>query len=59
MVAESSNPFVDVAEGDYFYNAVLWAYANGITSGVTVDHFAPNAMYTRAEIVSFLYQAYK
>lgn len=50
-------PFTDVAEGSYYYDAVLWAVENGITSGTDTDTFAPNATCTRAQIVTFLWRA--
>ena len=54
----TENPFVDVAEGKYYYNAVLWAYENEITVGKDETHFAPDNKCTRAEVVTFLYRAY-
>ena len=48
-------PFKDVAEGAYYYKAVLWAYENGITAGVSADEFAPDQAVTRAQAVTFLY----
>ena len=45
-------------ESDYYYNAVLWAYENGITAGKDETHFAPKANCTRAQVVTFLYRAY-
>ena len=51
------NPFYDVAEGDYFFDAVLWANENGITSGVGNGQFAPHATCTRAQMVTFLWNA--
>lgn len=54
----AENPFVDVEEGRYYYNAVLWAYENGITAGKDDTHFAPDSKCTRAEVVTFLYRAY-
>lgn len=48
-------PFADVAESDWFYEAVKWAKAMGITSGVDETHFAPDAPCTRAQMVMFLY----
>lgn len=50
-------PFVDVREGDYFYNAVLWAYENGVTGGVGNDRFAPDSGAKRAEVATFIYRA--
>lgn len=49
-------PFVDVAEGSFYYDAVLWAAQNGITDGTDATHFSPNMGTTRAQIVTFLYR---
>ena len=49
------NPFVDVAESDWFYKAVLWAYENGITAGTNASHFGPDDACTREQVVLFLY----
>ena len=51
------NPFVDVAEGSYFYKAVLWALEQGITNGVDERHFAPFGNCSRAQVVTFLWRA--
>ena len=51
------NYFADVKASDYFYDAVLWAAENGITTGVDDLHFAPNNTCTRAQIVTFLWRA--
>ena len=52
------SPFRDVAEGVYYYDAVLWAVENDITKG-TGDGttFEPNAGCTRAQIATFLWRA--
>ena len=55
--ASGSNPFRDVSADTYYYDAVLWAVENGITSGISADAFAPDAMMTRAQTVTFLYRA--
>ena len=52
-------PFKDIEKGAYYYDAVLWAVENGITSGTTDTTFEPNAKCTRAQIVSFIYRAEK
>ena len=52
-----SNPFKDVKEGDYFYDAVLWAVRSGITSGTSMDTFSPNQICTRAQVMTFLWRA--
>lgn len=51
------NPFTDVSASDYYYNAVLWAVENGITTGASADRFAPGATVSRAQTVTFLYRA--
>ena len=51
------NPFTDVSANDYFYNAVLWAVENGITTGASADRFAPGATVSRAQTATFLYRA--
>ena len=42
-----SNPFRDVASGDYFYRPVLWAVRNNITAGTSATTFSPNDGCTR------------
>ena len=56
-VHEDANTFTDLESGAYYYDAVLWAVENGITSGVGNNRFAPDQTCTRAQIVSFLYRA--
>ena len=57
-VENAANPFKDVSPADgVFYDAILWAYTNGITAGTSKDTFSPNATCTRAQIVTFLYKA--
>ena len=47
-------PFTDVNEGDWFYDVVLYAYDNGLMTGVSATEFAPNQTTTRGMIVSML-----
>ena len=51
------NPFVDVHEDEYYYDAVLWALENGITTGIDATHFAPFGNCSRAQVVTFLWRA--
>ena len=51
---EPAMPFVDVNEGDWFYDVVLYAYDNGLMTGVSATEFAPNQTTTRGMIVSML-----
>lgn len=55
----SVNPFADVAEGSYYYDAVLWAVEQGITKGTSDTTFSPNTNCTRAQIVTFLWRSQK
>ena len=48
---------VDVQASDHFYDAVLWAYENGICNGTDAVHFSPYAPVTRAQAVTFLWRA--
>ena len=48
--------FTDVAENDYFYNAVNWGVEAGVTSGVGDNLFAPDGEVTRAQVVTFLWR---
>ncbi|MGN0335807.1 MAG: S-layer homology domain-containing protein [Lachnospiraceae bacterium] len=51
------NPFNDVTESDYFYDAVLWNVGNEITSGWTETEFAPEMNCNRAQAVTFIWRA--
>lgn len=53
------NPFTDVRAGDYYYDSVLWAYGNDITSGTSIATFSPNEDCLRGQIVTFLYRCKK
>ena len=49
-------PFPDVTEGDWFYEAVRYAYETGLMDGVGDSLFAPNSETTRAQLVTILYR---
>ena len=51
------NPFTDVPSGSYYEDAVIWAVSKGITSGTTKTTFSPNSICTRAQAVTFLWNA--
>ena len=51
----SKNPFKDVKESSYYRDAVLWAYEQGITAGISADMFGPDIIVSRGQIVTFLY----
>lgn len=52
-----SNPFTDLDAHAYYYDAVLWAAEQGITSGTSATTFSPDATLTRGQTVTFLYRA--
>lgn len=52
------NPFDDVNENDWFYEAVKFASEKGITSGVSENKFAPNDKVTRGQFITMLCRAY-
>ena len=51
-----AEPFIDVAEGDWFYDAVVYAYQNELMDGVGGNRFAPNSETTRPQLVTILYR---
>ncbi len=53
------SPFSDVAIGDWFCKAILWAAENGVTAGIGEGLFGVYNTCTRAQIITFLYKAYK
>ena len=53
------NYFNDVNETDYYYDAVVWAASEGITTGTSATTFSPADFCTRGQIVTFLYRYLK
>ena len=51
---EQTNPFTDVKEGDWFYDAVQYARINGLFNGTTETTFDPNGTMTRGMFVTVL-----
>ena len=49
-------PFADVADGQWYTKAIVWAAENGIVKGVTETTFAPNDPITREQIAVILYR---
>lgn len=52
----ATNPFADVADGQWYTNAVIWAAENGIVKGVNTTTFAPNDQITREQIATILFR---
>ena len=54
-----SNPFFDVNQGAYYYDAVLWAVSHDpqITNGTNATHYSPESTCTRAQVMTLLWRA--
>ena len=48
-------PFTDVMRGDWFYNAVAWAYDHDIVKGTGENTFSPDAPIQREQMALILY----
>ena len=48
--------FKDVKESSWAYNAIVWAYSEGVAKGVGSDMFAPEQSITREELVTMLHR---
>lgn len=57
--APAALPFTDVKSGNWFYDAVQYAYAQGLMTGTSATTFAPNGTMNRAMIVTVLYRLEK
>ncbi len=56
----TGSPFIDVIPDPfhiYYYEPVMWAVEQGITTGTTAEKFAPEATCTRGQVVTFLWRA--
>lgn len=52
-----NNVFTDVETDDWFYDSVLWAVENKITSGLKPTLFGPDVICTRAQAVTFIWRS--
>ena len=55
-VVGDANPFTDVAEDAWYYNAVVWAKSIGLVTGITETEFAPENLLTREQLVTIFYR---
>ena len=51
--------FIDVAEQDFYYEAMLWALEKEIAEPLADGVFAPYSVCSRSQVVEFLYKAYQ
>ena len=50
-----NNPFADVSEGDWYYEAVRFVQERGLMNGIGNGNFAPNAQLSRAQLAQILF----
>lgn len=51
-----TEPFTDVAEGEWYYDAIVWAYSENVVKGISETEFAPNANVTREQVATILHR---
>ncbi|MEM9202646.1 MAG: S-layer homology domain-containing protein [Actinomycetota bacterium] len=56
--APSTTPFIDVATGAYYHQAVAWASTNNITQGTSATNFSPDDPVTRGQAAALLYRTF-
>ncbi|MDD4389257.1 MAG: S-layer homology domain-containing protein [Eubacteriales bacterium] len=56
---EWQNPFADVKESSWYYDAVAFIAQKGITAGTTASTFSPDATLTRGQFITMLLRAYE
>ena len=49
-------PFIDVSEGDWFYDPVCYVYSQGLMTGTSATTFEPNTSLSRAMLVAVLHR---
>ena len=54
--AETPAAFADVPEGEWYTDAVAWAYENGIVNGYSEEEFGPLDDLTREQILTILHR---
>ena len=53
---DAPSGFTDVADGQWYSDAIAWAAANGIVNGVSETSFDPDAAITREQMAAILYR---
>lgn len=53
---ERTHSFADVADGEWYAEAVAWAAESGVVSGISEIEFAPNDNITREQIAAIIYR---
>ncbi len=55
--AVESLPFSDVSSDDWYYDSVAYVYEQGLMDGVSSDSFMPQALTSRAMVITVLFRA--
>jgi len=53
---EWNNPFTDVKETDWYFDAVRYVNKHGLFNGISTSEFAPNSNVTRGMLVTVLFR---
>jgi hypothetical protein len=53
---DQNTGFSDVLSGKYYYDPVIWAVGNNITTGTSATTFSPELNCSRGQIVTFLWR---
>lgn len=54
--AQHSHPFTDVPAGQWYSDAIAWAYETGIVTGTSATTFSPEDNVTREQAAAMLYR---
>jgi hypothetical protein len=55
-IVRGENPFTDVSENDYYYDAIIWGAVNGIIFGVGNGIYSPDDAITREQLAAIIYR---
>lgn len=55
-VIEGDNPFTDVADDAWYYDAVVWAKSIGLVKGISETEFTPESQLTREQLVTIFHR---
>ncbi len=55
-VSEIETPFTDVPAGQWYADAIKWAYANEVVNGMSATTFEPNTNMTREQFMTIMYR---
>lgn len=55
-VAGMDEPFADIEQGAWYFDAIRWAYNSGVVKGLSEHEFGPNSEITREQMAAMLYR---